>query len=272
MLGPLIMLLGASTAVKTTCSSTMKGDYAYEACGGFCKESKKSSHCKWCKCKQCSYCASGGASSISSATDAAAPGSTPVSSIGESPFKKNATKKKRRVKVQAPAMSDAPVAASPATAAPSDGTSAAARKTCRSGIKGDFAYEACGGFCKEAKKLNHCKWCKCKDCGFCSGSAAAAGAKPRDGDGSGGGGSSSSSGGGGGGGGGGAGGLKVTDCSLDRHIVFNHCSLSAIQVTCDSARSWEIAPLIVDKQIEISHGNETQSQVQAQSVTFSRRV
>jgi hypothetical protein len=90
---------------------------------------------------------------------------------------------------------------------------------------------------------------------------------------SGGGGSSSSSGGGGGGGGGGgAGVLKVTDCSLDRHIVFNHCSLSAIQVTCDSARSMEIAPLIVDKQIEISHGNETQSQVQAQSVTFSRRV
>ena len=201
MLGPLIMLLGASAAVKTTCSSTMKGDYVYEACGGFCKESKKSSHCKWCKCKQCSHCASGGTSSISSATDAAAPGATPVSSIGESPFKKNATKKKRRVKVQAPAMSDAAVAASPAAAAPSNGTSAVARKTCRSGIKGDFAYEACGGFCKEAKKLNHCKWCKCKDCGFCSGSAAAAGAgaKPHDGDGSGGG---SSSGGGGGGGGG----------------------------------------------------------------------
>ena len=81
------------------------------------------------------------------------------------------------------------------------GASAAVKTTCSSTMKGDYVYEACGGFCKESKKSSHCKWCKCKDCGFCSGSAAAAGAgaKPHDGDGSGGG---SSSGGGGGGGGG----------------------------------------------------------------------
>jgi hypothetical protein len=41
-------------------------------------------------------------------------------------------------------------------------------------------------------------------------------------------------------GGGGAGSLKITDCSLDRHIVFNHCSLSAIQVTFDLARPLQI--------------------------------
>jgi hypothetical protein len=44
----------------------------------------------------------------------------------------------------------------------------------------------------------------------------------------------------GGGGGVGAVSLKITDCSLDRHIVFNHCSLSAIQVTFDLARPLQI--------------------------------
>ena len=29
------------------------------------------------------------------------------------------------------------------------------------GLNGDYAYESCGGFCKEAKKQNHCRFCKC---------------------------------------------------------------------------------------------------------------
>lgn len=33
----------------------------------------------------------------------------------------------------------------------------AEKKACSSSLKGDFAFEACGAFCKEAKKGNHCK-------------------------------------------------------------------------------------------------------------------
>ena len=46
------------------------------------------------------------------------------------------------------------------------------RKFCNTtlagGFKGDYAYEACGTFCKAEKAQNHCKFCKCKACGFCS--------------------------------------------------------------------------------------------------------
>ena len=65
---------------------------------------------------------------------------------------------------------------------------------CMSGLKGDFGYKTCGEFCKEMKKTNHCKFCKCQvraarrrallaqfrttrrihlsqDCGFCKGTA-----------------------------------------------------------------------------------------------------
>ena len=31
-----------------------------------------------------------------------------------------------------------------------------------SGLKGDFGYKTCGEFCKEMKKTNHCKFCKCQ--------------------------------------------------------------------------------------------------------------
>ena len=33
---------------------------------------------------------------------------------------------------------------------------------CMSGLKGDFGYKTCGEFCKEMKKTNHCKFCKCQ--------------------------------------------------------------------------------------------------------------
>ena len=42
---------------------------------------------------------------------------------------------------------------------------------CMSGLKGDFGYKTCGEFCKEMKKTNHCKFCKCQVC---------ADASPRD--------------------------------------------------------------------------------------------
>ena len=45
------------------------------------------------------------------------------------------------------------------------------RKYCNTsayGLKGDYAYEACGAFCKQAKAVNHCKFCKCRACTFCA--------------------------------------------------------------------------------------------------------
>mmetsp|Transcript_69032 Transcript_69032/g.136831 ORF Transcript_69032/g.136831 Transcript_69032/m.136831 type:complete len:173 (-) Transcript_69032:296-814(-) len=45
------------------------------------------------------------------------------------------------------------------------------RKFCNTsayGLKGDYAYEACGAFCKQAKAANHCKFCKCRACTFCA--------------------------------------------------------------------------------------------------------
>ena len=35
------------------------------------------------------------------------------------------------------------------------------------GLKGDYAYEACSNFCKQAKASNHCRFCKCRACAFC---------------------------------------------------------------------------------------------------------
>merc|ERR1719231_40766 len=46
------------------------------------------------------------------------------------------------------------------------------RKWCNTtvhGFAGDYAYEAFGSFCKEAKATNHCKFCKCRACSFCAG-------------------------------------------------------------------------------------------------------
>ena len=34
------------SAPKKQCSSSLKGDYQFEACGAFCKEAKKGNHCK----------------------------------------------------------------------------------------------------------------------------------------------------------------------------------------------------------------------------------
>ncbi|KAL1523077.1 hypothetical protein AB1Y20_018037 [Prymnesium parvum] len=50
-------------------------------------------------------------------------------------------------------------------------TSAAAKEHCSSGLKGDFAFKTCASFCKSARAASHCKFCKCQECGFCSGKA-----------------------------------------------------------------------------------------------------
>lgn len=57
------LLAEVSKPKRKFCNTTtyaLKGDYAYEACGLFCKESKAPNHCKFCKCKACSYCAASG--------------------------------------------------------------------------------------------------------------------------------------------------------------------------------------------------------------------
>ena len=46
---------------------------------------------------------------------------------------------------------------------------AAAKEQCTSTMVGDYNYKTCGAFCKESKAANHCRYCKCKACGFCSG-------------------------------------------------------------------------------------------------------
>lgn len=38
------------------CHTSLGGDFKYETCGAFCKESKAKNHCKFCKCRTCSFC------------------------------------------------------------------------------------------------------------------------------------------------------------------------------------------------------------------------
>ena len=41
---------------NTTLAGSLTGDYAYEACGAFCKQAKAQNHCKFCKCRACAFC------------------------------------------------------------------------------------------------------------------------------------------------------------------------------------------------------------------------
>jgi len=146
------VVLGAG---RTTCTSSLPGDYRYEGCGAFCKPEKAQNHCKFCKCRACNFCASAKAAAASAVP---VPSATQVSP--EPPLKKK--KKKRKLE----GSSDAAMANANAPPAGSSTT----KKACASGMPGDFAYETCGGFCKPAKAANHCKFCKCKSCTFCGGS------------------------------------------------------------------------------------------------------
>jgi len=145
---------------KTSCTSSMTGDYTFQACGGFCKEAKKANHCKYCKCKDCGFCK---ASASTTSTVPAATSAAPPDEV----FKVAASSKKKRRPKAPPSTKEA--ATSPA--AKSGGSTERSHKACTSGIKGDYMFETCGAFCKAAKSSNHCKFCKCKQCSFCGGSS-----------------------------------------------------------------------------------------------------
>lgn len=184
----LCLLNGKAVHGKVACSAYKPGDYSYQACGAFCDEAEKGNHCKYCKCKDCGFCKSTASSSFEEES------AKPTTSAPSNLARKNATKRKRRKGTSSEVAAAAPPL-KPKASQPSESAAAGAKhKTCRSGIKGDYMYETCGAFCKEAKKGNHCKFCKCglrssscragnltvfrpvscrcKECSFCGGSAA----------------------------------------------------------------------------------------------------
>ena len=72
----------------------------------------------------------------------------------------SAGKRKKKLASPTQAAPDAvakPVTPTPAAPTPAAPANATARGPyCRSGLTGDYAYESCGKFCKEAKAENHC--------------------------------------------------------------------------------------------------------------------
>ena len=42
------------------------------------------------------------------------------------------------------------------------------RTACNSTLYGDVQFRSCGPFCKEANRSNHCHFCKCADCSYCT--------------------------------------------------------------------------------------------------------
>jgi len=170
----LILCAPYSAAARTRCKTDLVGDYAYEACGAFCKPEKKQNHCKFCKCRACQFCA--GTPPPEPLAPKALP--KPVATDDQSaapaevPKLPAPRKKKKRTRQMDTAAAPSP-AELPQPAAKSATKSVAKAKTkCSSGIKGDYQFETCGGFCKEAKSTNHCKFCKCRTCSFCSAPAA----------------------------------------------------------------------------------------------------
>ena len=144
-------------------ASPTQGDYQFEACGAFCKEAKKGNHCKFCKCKACTFCAAGGSS-------AAPPALSPRRSPPPPRWPKNRKKAK--------------LSGATAVGGAGKAVGGAGKEQCASGIKGDLPFMTCAGFCKSSKATNHCKFCKCRTCAYCTkeGTAAegavAAGAQP----------------------------------------------------------------------------------------------
>mmetsp|Transcript_34966 Transcript_34966/g.111306 ORF Transcript_34966/g.111306 Transcript_34966/m.111306 type:complete len:227 (+) Transcript_34966:153-833(+) len=55
------------------------------------------------------------------------------------------------------------ICAQPALAEAANSSSQA----CSSGLTGDTAFTTCGSFCKEDKRANHCRFCKCRGCPYC---------------------------------------------------------------------------------------------------------
>jgi len=56
-----------------TTTYALKGDYAYEACGAFCKQVKAANHCKFCKCKSCGFCKTAASATSASSSSAVPP-------------------------------------------------------------------------------------------------------------------------------------------------------------------------------------------------------
>lgn len=40
--------------------------------------------------------------------------------------------------------------------------------TCSSGLRGDDEKTGCAAFCQVDKAANHCRFCKCRNCGYCT--------------------------------------------------------------------------------------------------------
>ena len=147
---------------RTACKSAMPGDFGHESCGAFCKIDKKANHCRYCKCKECSFCSGNGGKE---ALDDAARSALQQLPTPGSGGKGNMTRRKKRAGSRNASTGSASHSHS------SSSSSGSKHKQCRSGIKGDFNYEMCGAFCKSAKATNHCKFCKCRTCTFCGGTA-----------------------------------------------------------------------------------------------------
>ena len=139
------------TTPKKACSSSLKGDFQFEACGAFCKQAKSGNHCKFCKCKSCTFCPAS-----SSASTSAPPASSPSLRRSAPPPPRWPKKMKKG-------------RGGNSSAGKGGSSVAKAKKTkCESGLKGDLPFMTCGSFCKAAKAGNHCKFCKCRTCAYCT--------------------------------------------------------------------------------------------------------
>jgi len=46
----------AAVPAPESCSSPMRNDNNYKACGGWCKSTRGNNHCRFCKCQDCLFC------------------------------------------------------------------------------------------------------------------------------------------------------------------------------------------------------------------------
>ena len=105
---------------------------------------------RFCKCKACTFC--GGS--------AAPPSLSPRGSRSPPPPRWPKKGKKGRRSAES---GEKAVAVAAAGEAPK-GT----KTKCESGLKGDLPFLSCASFCKGTKAGNHCKFCKCRTCSYCT--------------------------------------------------------------------------------------------------------
>jgi len=133
---------------KKACTSSLKGDYPFEACGAFCKQAKSGNHCKFCKCKACTFCPA------SASTTTSAPPALSPSLRRSAPPPPRWPKKMKKGRG--------------GNSSAKTGGAKPKKTKCESGLKGDLPFITCGSFCKAAKAGNHCKFCKCRSCAYCT--------------------------------------------------------------------------------------------------------